>query len=268
MFREKLLIGQYYAVDSPVHRLDARCKLIVLLLYMISLFVVDNWIGWGTLAIIFIVCTLLSRVPLKSLWRGMKIIFIFCIITVLVNIFVYPGEHVLWSWRSLTISVEGISHGLAMGLRLILLIASASLLTLSTKPLEMTDALEDLLRPLEKIHVPVHEIAMMTSIALRFVPTILEEFDHIILAQKARGAVIGQGKLMQRLTSFIPLMIPLFVASFRRAEDLAQAMEAKCYRGGTGRTRWKVHVWHRHDTVVLCCFSFVLLASIIGRVLW
>ena len=265
MFKEKLLIGQYYAVASPVHRLDARCKIIVTLIYMITLFIANNWLAWATLAIVFLLALFLSRVPLKSLWRGLKVMAIFCIITVVINIFVYPGEHILWSWRVLSISTEGISHGLAMGLRLLLLVAFASLLTLTTTPLALTDGLEDLMRPLERIHVPAHEIAMMTSIALRFVPTILEEFDHIVLAQKARGAKIGEGKLIQRLMSFIPLMVPLFVAAFRRADDLAQAMEAKCYRGGKGRTRWKVSVWHRYDTLVLAFFILLMAAAIVCR---
>ena len=267
MFKERVLLGQYYPVASPVHRLTAQTKIIVTLLYMVTLFMVNDWFGWGGMAAIFLVTVILSRVPVSALWRGLKVIAIFCALTVILNFFLYPGDTVLWHWRSLTLSLESISYGFAMGLRLLLLVAFASLLTLTTKPLELTDGLERVLKPLRYIKVPAHEIAMMMSIALRFIPTILEEFDRIILAQKARGAKIGKGKLLQRISVFVPLLVPLFVASFRRAEDLAQAMEAKCYCGGEGRTKWKVVVWKRADTLTLVVFGCFLVLSIVERVL-
>ncbi|MEG1661435.1 MAG: energy-coupling factor transporter transmembrane component T, partial [Clostridiales bacterium] len=235
MFKEKLLIGEYYATSSPVHELNAVTKLMVSFLYMISLFIADNWWGWGSLTVVAVVVVGCSRIPLKALWRGLKLIFIFCLITMIFNFFLYPGEPI-WSWGILKLSREGISYGLAMGLRLFLLVGFASLLTLTTKPIALTDGLEKILTPLKRIGVPAHEIAMMMSIALRFIPTILEEFDRIVLAQRARGASISKGNLFQRCAAMIPLLVPLLVAAFRRADDLAQAMEAKCYSGGTGRS--------------------------------
>lgn len=266
MFKERLLLGQYYPADSPIHRLTARNKILITLLYMTALLVADNWLGWGILAAAFMVFMLLSEVPLAALWRGLKLILIFCLITLVINLFVYPGEPV-WSWRSLTITREGISYGLAMALRLLLLVAFASLLTLTTTPVALTDGLESLLSPLKVIKVPAHEIAMMMSIALRFIPTILEEFDRILLAQKARGANISKGSFLQRAAAMTPLLVPLFVAAFRRAEDLAQAMEAKCYRGGVGRTRWKVSKWQPADSVSFSVFTALLAMTIVMRAL-
>lgn len=259
MIKEKLLIGQYYAVDSPIHRLNALSKLIASIIYMITLFIADNWWGWGFMAVIAVASVLVSHIPFSAMWRGLKVIFIFCLITMIFNIFLYPGEPI-WSWWILKLSWQGISYGLAMALRLFLLVAFASLLTLTTTPIELTDGLEKLLLPLRKIGVPAHEIAMMMSIALRFIPTILEEFDRIVLAQKARGANLGKGNIIQRSAAMVPLLVPLLVAAFRRAEDLAQAMEAKCYHGSEGRSRWKRAVWHKADTWLM--IFFVLMAGI------
>ncbi len=267
MFKDKLLLGQYYPASSVVHRLSAQSKIIASLLYMISLFVVDSWWGWSAMAVIFFAVQRLSKVPLRALWRGLRLIAIFCLITVGLNIFVYPSEQVLVSWGKMHITEEGLSYGLAMGLRLLLLVAFASLLTFTTTPIALTDGLEALLKPLSVLKVPAQEIAMMMSIALRFIPTILEEFDRIILAQKARGADISQGKLLQRIKMFVPILVPLFVSAFRRADDLAQAMEAKCYQGGASRTRWKVTKWRHADTVTLVLFLLLLAASIVGRAL-
>lgn len=267
MFKEKVLLGQYYPTASPVHRLHACGKLIVVFLYMAALFVVNSWLGWGVLTGVCLLTVLLSRVPLRALWRGLKLILIFALLTVVINAFFYGGEHVLWQWRSLCLTTEGVSWGLAMGLRLLLLVAFASLLTLTTTPIALTDGLEDLLSPLRRLHVPAHEIAMMMSIALRFIPMILEEFDRLLLAQRARGANIGgRGRLDKRLLSFVPLLVPLFVAALRRAEDLAQAMEAKCYQGGEGRTRWKLQPWRFCDTLTLMLFCLLLAAAIAQRI--
>ena len=264
MIKERLLIGQYYAVDSPIHRLNARVKILATLIYMIALFVVNNWYGWGFMAVLAAVAVVVSRVPFKAIWRGLKVIVFFAVLTLVLNIFIYPGD-VIWSWGFISVTKEGLLYGLAMGLRLLLLVLFASLLTLTTTPIDLTDGLESLLTPLRKIGVPAHEIAMVMSIALRFIPTILEEFDRIILAQKARGASISQGSLRQRAKALIPMLIPLFVSSFRRAEDLADAMEAKCYRGGEGRTRWKVAPWRVSDTLVLLFFLLLLAGSIVMR---
>lgn len=266
MFKEKLLLGQYYPVDSPVHRLNASCKILVVILYAAALFVANHWYYWGFLTALCLGVILISHIPLHALWRGLKLVVLFCLIAVVLNIFFYPGEP-LWQWGFITVNQGAVSHGLAIGLRLVLLVVFASLLTLTTTPIQLTDGIEDLLTPLRPLHVPAHEIAMMTSIALRFIPTLLDEFERIALAQRARGAKLGQGNLIQRTLSLLPLLIPLFVAAFRRAEELSQAMEAKCYRGGEGRTRWKETVWNRRDTVVLSLFGSILVGLILLRII-
>jgi energy-coupling factor transport system permease protein len=256
MLKDKLLIGQYYETHSPLHRLDARSKIIATVIYMVLLFVANNWLGYGLLATIFVVVTVISRIPVISFWRGMKLILFFCILTVALNIFLY-GENIIWQWRFLKITGEGVSHGLAMGLRLLLLVTFASLLTLSTKPIQLTDGLERLFSPLQRIGIPAHEIAIMMSIALRFIPTILEEFDRIMLAQRARGANFSKGNIFHRVKQLVPLLVPLFVGSFRRAEELAQAMDAKCYRGGQGRSHWRPSRWLIGDTLFLGIFLMI-----------
>lgn len=264
MFKERLLIGQYYPQNSPLHSLDARTKIIVTLLYMIALFVADDWYGWGALTLLAIGCVALSRIPVQAIWRGLKIIVVICLLTMILNLFLQPGEALI-SIGPLTISERGITFGLAMGLRIFLLVMFASLMTLTTKPIELTDGLEQLLTPLGKIKVPAHEIAMMMSIALRFIPTILDEFERIALAQRARGAKISEGNIFARIKAFVPLLIPLFISSFRRAEDLADAMEARCYQGGEGRTKWHKSHWQLRDTLTLCFFFLVLAGAIVLR---
>lgn len=266
MFKERLLIGQYYPINSPVHRLNGRVKIIVTLIYMIALFIVDDWWGWGGFALLAASSILVSRIPFKAIWRGMKIIVVFAIITFVLNIFIYPGE-AIFSLGSLTVTQEGLIHGFAMSLRLLLLVLFASLLTLTTRPIVLTDAMEQLLTVLPRFKIKAHEIAMMMSIALRFIPTILEEFDRIVLAQRARGAIISQGNIFKRAKSFIPMLVPLFISAFRRAEDLANAMEARCYRGGEGRSKWRVIPWRTWDTVVLVAFFLILAAAIVSRIL-
>ena len=231
---------------------------------MIAIFVVNNWIGWGALTVLAIAAVIISRVPFKAVWRGLKIITFFALLTFVLNVFVYPGEPI-WTWSFISISLEGIIYGLAMGLRLLLLVLFASLLTLTTTPIDLTDGLEGLLNPLRRIGVPAHEIAMVMSIALRFIPTILEEFDRIILAQRARGAGITKGNIFKRMKALIPMLIPLFVSAFRRAEDMADAMEAKCYRGGEGRTKWKIAPWRKCDTLVMIFFVLIFAGSILSR---
>jgi len=265
LFKEKLLIGQYYPIESPIHRLDARAKILASLIYMITLFVVNNWWGYALMAAVFLLNTAISRLPMAAVWRGLKIILYFSILTMIFNFFFYSEGEIIWQYKALILTDQGILHGIAMGLRLLLLVAFASLLTLTTTPIQLTDGLESLLNPLSVIKFPAHDIAMMTSIALRFIPTILEEFDRIILAQRARGATISQGSFLKRVKAMVPLMVPLFVAAFRRAEELAQAMEAKCYRGGKGRSRWKKPQWHQRDSGYLILFALLVVASVLLR---
>lgn len=267
MLSNRLLIGQYYPTGSPLHRLDARGKIIASVLYMVTLFAVQGWPAYGLLTLVFALSLLVSRVPPGALLRGMKLIFFFVLLTMLLNAFFTPGE-ALWSWHSFTLTKDGLIHGAAMGLRLLLLVSFASLLTLTTAPLALTDGLESLLKPLKRIGVPAHEIAMMMSIALRFIPTILEEFDRIVLAQRARGADVAKGNIAKRMAAMMPLLVPLFVAAFRRADELAQAMEAKCYRGGEGRSRWRTSHWRFADTLYTGFFVALLLGVVASRVLF
>ena len=267
MMRDRLLIGQYYPTNSPIHRLDARGKILATLFYMVALFVAQGWIAYAFMGLVFTAVLITARLPLKSLLRGLKLIIFFCILTLVMNSFYYPGETVLWQWHFLTLTLEGLIHGLLMAYRLLLLVAFASLLTLSTVPLELTDGLERLMNPFKRIGVPAHEIAMMMSIALRFIPTISEEFDRIMLAQRARGSSLAQGNLAKRVAAMLPLLVPLFASAFRRAAELAEAMEAKCYRGGEGRTRFKVMQWQFKDTLYTGFFVLTLVAMITLRVL-
>ncbi|MCL2496332.1 MAG: energy-coupling factor transporter transmembrane protein EcfT, partial [Clostridiales bacterium] len=242
-------------------------KIIASLLYMITLFVVSGWPAYFALTLVFALTLAISRIPFPALLRGLKLIFIFVLLTMILNAFFTPGT-ALWSWRSFTLTKEGLNHGAAMGLRLLLLVSFASLLTLITEPLALTDGLESLLKPLRRLGVPAHEIAMMMSIALRFIPTILEEFDRIVLAQRARGADVAKGNLMKRIAAMMPLLVPLFVAAFRRADELAQAMEAKCYCGGEGRSRWRRSQWHMKDTLYIGIFIALLLGAVAARILF
>ena len=267
MLKENFLLGQYFPGNSSAHRLDARSKLIISLLYMAALFTANDWRGYLTVSLVFVAVLAFSRVPVSLLWKGMRIIVIFVVITVILNALMIPGEKVLWQYKALTVTYEGLMQGFKLGLRLLLLVAFASLLTLVTKPLDLTDGLERLLSPLEKIKVPTHEIAMIMSIALRFIPTILDEMERIMLAQRARGAEFGGKKLKEKLAQIVPLMVPLFVSSFRRADDLAQAMESRCYFGGEGRTHWRRSKWQNRDTVALVLFAALWLALLVWRLL-
>lgn len=231
-----ITLGQYYSTKSPIHRLDPRTKILLVFAFIIALFCVKDFIGFGICAVALGAVVILSRVPLSFILRGMKPIFMILIFTFVLNIFMVDG-HILWQWKFLKITEEGVYRALFMGLRLVLLIISSSLLTLTTKPIELTDGLEKLMAPLALLHVPAHEIAMMMSIALRFIPTLLSETDKIMKAQQARGADFETGNILQRAKSLIPILVPLFISAFRIASDLAMAMEARCYRGGKGRTR-------------------------------
>ncbi|MGI5891219.1 MAG: energy-coupling factor transporter transmembrane component T family protein [Bacillota bacterium] len=265
MIVNRLLIGQYYALDSLAHRLDARAKLLAVLIYMIALFTAQQWISYLLLAAIFFLALIISRIPFLFLWRGMWMIILFIVISMFFNFFMVPGE-VIASFGIFQLTEEGLTKGLLIGSRLLLLVLFASLLTLCTTPLDLTDGMERLLSPLIRLGAPIHELAMIISIALRFIPTILQEFDRIILAQRARGARFSGLGLIKKAQQMMPLLIPLFISSFRRAEDLAWAMEARCYRGGRGRSRWRQSQWKPRDTVTLLIFVFILLLVIYLRV--
>ncbi|MCL2350740.1 MAG: energy-coupling factor transporter transmembrane protein EcfT [Defluviitaleaceae bacterium] len=235
----KVTIGQYYAADSLIHRLDPRMKLFCTMLFVVIIFFITNFLGYALAAVYIISIIKISKVPPKFLLRGLRAIFFIITFTAILNIFFTAGETTLVQWGSLRISQEGLLNAGRMALRLIMLIIGSSILTLTTTPIQLTDAIEYFLKPLKKIGVPAHEIAMMMTIALRFIPTLIEEMDKIMKAQMARGADFDTGGLIKKARSLVPLLVPLFISAFRRAEDLALAMESRCYRGDVGRTRMK-----------------------------
>lgn len=233
-----LTIGQYFPGNSLLHRLDSRVKIISVMLFIIALFIVSNGAGYILLTGYTVVAAGLSAIPAKVLVRGLKPLRWFVVFTLVVHFFLTPGT-VVWQWRAIALTVEGINQGVFMTLRLLLLIFLSSLLTLTTSPTNLTDGIECILFPLHYIGVPAHEIAMMMTIALRFIPTLLEEADKIVKAQTARGADFATGNIMARAANMVPILVPLFISSFRRADELALAMESRCYRGGQGRTRMR-----------------------------
>lgn len=262
-----ITLGQYYQTDSVIHRLDPRVKLVTTVCYIISLFIVNNIIGYLIAGIFLAVMIKMSRVPLKFMVRGMKSIIFLLIIAVVFNLFLTPGEVIVTFWK-LKITREGIRLAVFMAIRLIFLIMGSSVMTLTTTPNHLTDGLEKLLGPLKIFKVPVHEIAMMMSIALRFIPILLEETDKIMKAQIARGADFESGNLIKKAKSLVPLLIPLFISAFRRANDLAMAMEARCYRGGEHRTKMKPLIYKKRDFVaygmVVC---YLALCVVCGKIL-
>lgn len=238
---KSIALGQYYPSNSVLHRLDPRIKIILAVLYIVASFLCKNIISFAALAVSAIVIILLGRIPLKIVLKGLRPIIIILAFTSFINIFFTKGEIALVEWKFINIYLEGIFSAIFIIIRIAALIIGTSMfMTYTTTPIELTDALEDLLSPLKLLHVPVHEFAMMMTIALRFIPTLVEETDRIMTAQKARGADFSSGGLVQRAKALIPILIPLFVSAFNRAGDLATAMECRCYSGGKGRTRMTV----------------------------
>lgn len=244
-------LGQYLPGDSFVHRLDPRTKLILATLIIVVLFLVNGIYGYLAIAAFITLAIIFGEIPFTSITRGLKPLTFIIVLTVLLNIFFTEGNKILWQLGFLKVSQEGIIKGVLLGIRLVLLILSTTVMTLTTSPLAITDALEYLLSPLKKIRFPVHELSMMLTIALRFIPTLLEETDKIMKAQKARGADFESGNLLKRAQNMVPLLVPLFVSAFRRADDLATAMESRCYRGGEGRTRLNELAFAKKDYLTL-----------------
>lgn len=242
-----IALGQYYPGNSLIHKLDPRTKILATLFFIVAIFLAAGAISyvilWGfVFAIIF-----LSRLPLLLVVKSVKPLWIIIVLTMVIHMFTGQGENVIFSWKFLKVTQEGLEMGLKMSMRLILLLTISSILTFTTSPIVLTDGIEALLRPFKRIGVPAHELAMMMTIALRFIPTLLEETDRIMKAQTARGADFSSGNLMQRAKNMLPLLIPLFISAFRRADDLAVAMEARCYRGGEGRTRMHELRYYNRD---------------------
>ncbi|WP_026490006.1 energy-coupling factor transporter transmembrane component T family protein [Butyrivibrio sp. XBB1001] len=263
-----ITLGQYYRTESVIHSLDPRVKLVATFVFIVSLFVANNFVGYVIAALFLAMCIYLSKVPPKFIFRGMKTIFFLLMITMVFNLFLTPGKELISIWK-LTITYEGLKMAIMMAIRLMFLITGSSLMTLTTTPNNLTDGLEKLLRPLRLFKVPVHEISMMMSIALRFIPILMEETDKIMKAQMARGADFESGSIIKRAKSLVPLLVPLFISAFRRANDLAMAMEARCYKGGDGRTKMKPLIYQNRDRLAyLVIWAYLGIIIVMGRILF
>ena len=260
-----ITLGQYFPGNTIAHRLDPRTKLILVVLYIVALFVAKWFISYALMALTLFACVKVSKVPFKSLVRGLKPVLFILIFTGVLNLFYTPGEPI-WSWWIFKITIEGIQTAFFMVLRIIMLIMGTFLLTYTTSPITLTDGMESLLGPLKKLHLPIHELSMMMSIALRFIPTLIEETDKIMSAQKARGADFESGSIFQRAKAMVPLLVPLFISAFRRADELAVAMECRCYHGGVGRTKLKVLRYQGIDAAAMALG--VLLVVGISALAW
>lgn len=260
-----ITLGQYYQTESVIHKMDPRVKLGGTILFIISLFFFKNYAGYVIAALFLGLVIRLSKVPFKFMVKGMKTIVMLMLITVVFNLFLTPGTPLFTIWK-LTITQEGLKMAISMAVRLTLLIIGSSVMTLTTTPNNLTDGMEKMMGPLKVFKVPVHEVAMMMSIALRFIPILLEETDKIMKAQIARGADFESGNIFKRAKAMVPLLVPLFISAFRRANDLAMAMEARCYRGGEGRTKMKPLVYHKRDYIAYGCIAaYMVISIVVGR---
>ncbi len=257
-----ITLGQYYPADSPIHRLDPRVKLSATLLFIVSMFLFHTFVGYVVAGICLAAVIVISKVPFRFMMKGMKAIWFLLIFTMFFNIFLTDGT-VIFEWKFIKITQEGLTTAAFMGLRLFFLITGSSLMTLTTTPNQLTSGMETGLRWMKKIHVPVHEIAMMMSIALRFIPILMEETDRIMKAQQARGADFDEGKFRDRIRALVPVFVPLFVSAFRRANELAMAMEARCYRGDEGRTSMKPLRYSKRDAVAYLSLLLYMAAIVV-----
>ena len=260
-----ITLGQYFPADTVVHRLDPRTKLLAVILYIVALFNARGVVTYAIMAAVLAASVLLSHVPFKSLTRGLKPVYIIVAFTAVMNLFFTAGTPVADVWLLRHVTVEGIVSAVQMILRIVLLIMGTFLMTYTTSPIALTDGLESLLSPLKKLRLPIHELAMMMSIALRFIPTLIEETDKIMSAQKARGADFETGNIFQRAKALIPILVPLFVSAFRRADELATAMECRCYHGDSGRTRMKKLIFAFRDGAALALGAAVLAGVLVLR---
>jgi energy-coupling factor transport system permease protein len=262
---EKMIFGRYVPADSVMHRMDPRAKLIIIFLFVCIIFLANNWLTYALIGIYTFIMLGMSRVPFKFLFGGLKPILWLVLFTFLLQVFFTKDGALVWSWGPVKIYEGGIRMGLFISLRFFFLILMTSLLTLTTTPIEITDGLETLLHPLKKVKFPVHEMALMMSISLRFIPTLMQETDKIMKAQIARGVEFASGPIKERIKAVIPLLIPLFVSSFKRAEELAVAMEARGYRGGEGRTKYRQLNWRMGDTIQLIVLAGLTVLLILLR---
>lgn len=260
-----ITLGQYFPGNTVAHKLDPRTKILLVVLYIVALFCAKSLLSYGLMALCLAVCVRISRVGVKQLVRGLKPVLVIIIFTGILNLFFTPGDRYIFEWGFLHVSDTGLRSAVFMVLRIMLLIMGTFLMTYTTSPISLTDGLERLLNGLKKLHVPVHELAMMMSIALRFIPTLIEETDKIMSAQKARGADFESGNLIQKAKALIPILVPLFISAFRRADELATAMECRCYHGGEGRTKLHVLKYQRRDYIALTAGVLVVTAVLVLR---
>lgn len=261
----KLILGRYIPGDSIIHRLDPRSKLIASFYFIAVIFLANNWQSYVLVGAFTLMAILVSKIDLKFFIRGVRPLLFLMLFTVALQVFFTKGGEVYWSWGIFSISEFGLVNGIFIFCRFVLIIFMSTLLTLTTPPLELSDAIEYLLRPLKAVRFPVHEVSLMLSIALRFVPTLMDETEKIMNAQRARGVDFGEGNLIDKMKAVVPLLIPLFVSSFKRADDLATAMEARGYQGGEGRTKYRILHWHRNDTITFALFALLTVALIFVR---
>ena len=258
-----ITLGQYFPGDTIIHRLDARTRIILVVIYIVALFQANGWIGYAVVTGVTLLCMMLSKIKPSAMFKGVKPMLVIIVLTAALNIFYTQGTPIRPGW---IITWEGIARAVQMVLRIVLLISGTFLLTYTTSPIDLTDGLELLLNPLKKIGVPVHEMTMMMSMALRFIPTLIQETDKIMSAQKARGADFETGSLAQRAKALLPILVPLFVSAFKRADELAVAMESRCYHGGEGRTRMKQIKMCTRDYIALALgFAFLALMIALKR---
>jgi energy-coupling factor transport system permease protein len=263
-----ITLGQYYPVDSPIHRLDPRTKIVLTIVYIVAVFFGKGLLGYLPVLLFLLSVIHLSGVPFKMMAKSLRPLRILLIFTFVLNLFFVSGGEVLFKWQFIQVTKDGLSHAMRFSLRLIFLVLGTSLMTLTTPPVVLTDGLESLSSPLKKVGFPAHEMAMMMTIALRFIPTLIEETDKIMKAQSARGADFSSGSITSRAKAMIPLLVPLFISAFRRAGDLAFAMEARCYRGGEGRTRLHILKYRKADAFAAIITGLLIPVTIYaGRLL-
>ena len=256
-----ITLGQYFPGQSIIHRLDPRTKLIMLVVYIVALFLAESWVSYGLMFLFLVTVIWLSTIPLKSILRGMKPLMVILIFTGVLNLFFTQEGEVIFHFWILTMTTGGLSRAVMMMSRILMLITGTFLMTFTTSPISLTDGLESLMGPLKKLHMPVHELSMMMCIALRFIPTLIEETDKIMSAQKARGADFETGSLVKRAKALVPILVPLFISAFRRADELATAMECRCYQGGEGRTKMKLLRYTRRDFG-----AFAVIAALVAAI--
>ncbi len=255
-----ITLGQYFPIDSPIHKIDPRIKIISAIIFIVAIFLCKSLLSFGIALCFNLIVIYLSKINIKVVLGSLKPVLFIIVFTSLINLFFTGGEAYIIEWKFIRITYEGLVSALTMAFRIALLVSYTSMLTFTTSPIMLTDGIESLLKPFTKIGLPAHELAMMMTIALRFIPTLLEETDKIIMAQKSRGADFESGNIVKRAKSLIPILVPLFINSFRRADELATAMECRCYRGGENRTRLKELRLKRQDIV---SFGIVILAAVI-----